>query len=204
MSDARFDVILLDLGGVLWHIGGGRSFLSRLGSRMTPKEELDYWQKADWLPRIDVGLCSPRDFASGLIAELGLPVDVERVLHEFAEIDGGLLPGALELLEALRGRFLRACLSNNNELHWNRLRTRTPIEQGFERCYLSHEIGLRKPDPRAFQYAVDNLGVAPGRILFVDDNAGHVEAARALGLEAHRALGPEGVREVLAELNVEL
>ncbi len=204
MSEARHAVILLDLGGVLWDIRGGRGFLSRLGARLSPAEEMDFWQRSGWLPRLDIGDCTPSEFASSLIAQLDLPVEPKRVLEEFAEIDGGLLPGALELLEALRGRYLRACLSNNNEVHWNRLRSNTGIEQGFEHCYLSHEIGLRKPDPRAFQYAIDDLGVSVEKILFLDDRPEHVAAATALGLDAHQAFGVEGVREVLASLNITL
>jgi putative hydrolase of the HAD superfamily len=172
MNEARHAVILLDLGGVLWDIRGGRGFLSRLGARLSPAEEMDFWQSSGWLPRLDIGDCTPSEFASSLIAQLDLPVEPKRVLQEFAEIDGGLLPGALEL--------------------------------GFEYCYLSHEIGLRKPDPRAFQYAIDDLGVSPERILFLDDRPEHVAAATALGLDAHQAFEVAGVREVLASLNVTL
>ena len=198
---APYAVILLDLGGVLWDIGGGERFLSRLGSRLSRAEELEFWSRSGWLERLDTGQCTPHEFASSLIAELHLFAKPERVLEELAKVDRGLFPGAIELLEALRGRYLRACLSNNNELHWERLRA-TGIESGFERCYLSHEIGLRKPDPRAFQHVVEDLAVPAARILFLDDRAEHVAAAAALGLDAHRAVGVAGVREVLVSRNV--
>ncbi len=201
MSAPAYAVILLDLGGVLWDIGGGERFLRRLGSRLSRAEELEFWSRSGWLEHLDTGQCTPQEFASSLIAELHLVTNPERVLEELAKVDRGLFPGAMELLEALRGRYLRACLSNNNELHWERLRA-TGIESGFERCYLSHEIGLRKPDPRAFQHVVEDLGVPPEQILFLDDRAEPVAAAAALGLDAHRAVGVAGVREVLASRNV--
>ena len=201
MSASRHAVILLDLGGVLWDIGGGESFLRRLGSRLTRAEELQFWSSSGWLERLDIGECTLHEFATSLIAELRLSAQPERVLAELAKVDRGLFPGAMELLEALRGRYLRACLSNNNELHWERLRA-TGIESGFERCYLSHEMGLRKPDPRAFQHVVEDLGVSAERILFLDDRAEHVAAAAAVGMDAHRAVGVPGVRAVLAAQNV--
>ena len=201
MDESRYAVILLDLGGVLWDIGGGESFLRRLGSRLSRAEELDFWSRSGWLERLDVASCTLHEFATSLITELQLSAKPERVLAELAKVDRGLFPGAMELLDALRGRYLRACLSNNNELHWERLQA-TGIEGGFERCYLSHEIGLRKPDPRVFHHVVEDLGVAAERILFLDDRAEHVAAAAALGLDAHRAVGVAGVTEVLVSRNV--
>ena len=45
----------------------------------------------------------------------------------------------------------------------------------------SHEVGLRKPDPRVFELTAARLGVEPHEVLLLDDVAGHVEAARAQG-----------------------
>ncbi|MFD3789127.1 HAD-IA family hydrolase [Streptomyces cyaneofuscatus] len=49
----------------------------------------------------------------------------------------------------------------------------------------SHEIGINKPDPRAFEAACAALGVRPEDCLFVDDVLVNVEAARGLGMQAH-------------------
>lgn len=60
---------------------------------------------------------------------------------------------------------------------------------GFDRLVdeivYSHEIGVRKPDPRAFAIACARLQVRPGDCLFVDDFARNIEAARAAGMRAH-------------------
>lgn len=58
----------------------------------------------------------------------------------------------------------------------------------------SAELGRRKPDPEAFRLLADRLGAAPGSVLFIDDDQGYVEGARAAGLQAvafsdHRQLG---------------
>jgi putative hydrolase of the HAD superfamily len=61
----------------------------------------------------------------------------------------------------------------------------------------SHEVGLLKPDPRIFELAATRLGVPPAEIVFVDDQPGHVEAARAAGWQAvHHVSTPESIREV--------
>ena len=45
----------------------------------------------------------------------------------------------------------------------------------------SHEVGLAKPDPRIYELTATRLGVRPEEIVFLDDQPGHVEAARAAG-----------------------
>ena len=61
----------------------------------------------------------------------------------------------------------------------------------------SHEVGLRKPDPRIFVLAAERLAVRPDEIVFLDDVPGHVEAARDAGWHGvvHRTT-PESIREV--------
>ena len=55
--------------------------------------------------------------------------------------------------------------------------------------------GLIKPDPAIFRLASERFGFAPSELLFVDDGARNIEAARALGFHVHHftdpaALGP--------------
>jgi HAD superfamily hydrolase (TIGR01509 family) len=46
-------------------------------------------------------------------------------------------------------------------------------------------VGIRKPDPRIFQLALEQLGdISPGQVVFLDDYQANVDAARDLGLQA--------------------
>jgi FMN phosphatase YigB (HAD superfamily) len=48
----------------------------------------------------------------------------------------------------------------------------------------SHEVGLAKPDPAAYEIVTARLGVTAGEVLFLDDVEPNVVAARALGWHA--------------------
>jgi FMN phosphatase YigB (HAD superfamily) len=48
----------------------------------------------------------------------------------------------------------------------------------------SHEVGLAKPDPAAYDLLARRLGVEAGEVLFLDDVEANVVAARALGWHA--------------------
>ena len=46
-------------------------------------------------------------------------------------------------------------------------------------------VGLRKPDPAIFEHTLVELGgVDPAAAVFIDDNEGHVDAARSFGMAA--------------------
>jgi putative hydrolase of the HAD superfamily len=83
-------------------------------------------------------------------------------------------------------------LSNTNDLHiesFNRYlldEFQLPsLEPFFEQLYLSYEVGLRKPDPRIFEYVLQDAGLDPQNTLFIDDSVQHIQSAKELGILTH-------------------
>jgi putative hydrolase of the HAD superfamily len=58
------------------------------------------------------------------------------------------------------------------------------LQDAFDLVVNSARVGFAKPDERIFRHAISELGVTAETSVFVDDTAGHVEAARRLGLHA--------------------
>ena len=58
---------------------------------------------------------------------------------------------------------------------------------------------MRKPDPAIYRLALEQLGVAPERALFLDDRADNVAAARRLGFVGHHSRDAESLRRALSE-----
>ena len=52
-----------------------------------------------------------------------------------------------------------------------------PVDDMFEVIVDSSAVGMRKPDPRIYQLALDQLGVAADRSVFLDDATGNIAAA---------------------------
>ncbi len=198
------DVLLFDLGGVLVHWQGNEP-LVRLSTRPLSLEDARlFWLRSPWVRRFERGRCSPLEFAEGAIEELSLDVSPPGFLEEFLSWDRGPFPESLELLDALRDRFRLACLSNNNELHWQKIRDTYGFGSRFHHVYLSHEIGEMKPDHRAFEHVLADLAVPAGRILFFDDNPECVAAASELGLIARQVRGVDEVKAVLRRIGVNI
>ena len=55
----------------------------------------------------------------------------------------------------------------------------------FEEVYYSHEVGIRKPDPKIFDKVLKAHSLKPEETLFVDDSIQHVESAKTLGIVTH-------------------
>jgi putative hydrolase of the HAD superfamily len=60
------------------------------------------------------------------------------------------------------------------ELHWL---------SRFDVLVWSYQLGIAKPDPAIYRYALEKLGTRPAETLFVDDKAENVDAAIALGMK---------------------
>lgn len=92
-------------------------------------------------------------------------------------------------------------LSNTHDLHLDCLRSHWlhELSAGF---FASCEIGMQKPDPEIFQYALGRIGLAGPAVVFFDDSEANVLAAAELGIRAVHVTDPEIVPRTLGELGV--
>jgi HAD superfamily hydrolase (TIGR01509 family) len=110
-----------------------------------------------------------------------------------------LMPGVREFIARVRDADLSLlCLSNDVARWATKLRARFALERSFDLYLTSAELGVRKPDPRAFTALLERSGLPSGALLFVDDRPANVTAARKAGLHALLFAGvfpgPSGVR----------
>jgi len=202
MTHPSIQVLLFDLGGVLVEFDGIAPLIALSGNKLDREGARRFWLMSPAVRKFETGRCDGEEFARGAITELGVAMAPDVFLRQFVSWDRGPMDGALSLLDALKPRFLLACLSNNNVLHWNRLREETKLPEKFHRCYLSQEIGVMKPDRESFGHVIRDLKTSPEHILFFDDNPECVEAAKLAGLNARRARGVGEVKTALAELGL--
>ncbi len=200
--DNSIEIIMFDLGGVLVTWKGIEGLRDFSGGKMTMEESRLFWLHSEWVREFGRGRCSAAEFVEGILSELDFSVSHEQIMEAFLEWDRGPMPGASELLQDLRGHYRLACLSNNEEIHWNRLKGEFQVDRFFDKCYLSHEIGMIKPDPEIYQYVTEDLGIDPSGILFFDDNPECVEAAREAGMKSFVTRGVSEVKSRLEELGI--
>lgn len=92
----------------------------------------------------------------------------------------------VEAVRAIRrGGHLTALVTNNVLELRDLWRPLIPLEELFDAVVDSCEVGMRKPNPRIFELALEILGgVDPEEAVFLDDYEGNVVAAERLGMRA--------------------
>jgi putative hydrolase of the HAD superfamily len=95
------------------------------------------------------------------------------------------IPASLALMRRLRqpGQPM-FFLSNMPASYADQLEQRHGFVREFDAGVFSARVQLIKPDPAIFQLAAQRFGVAPAELVFLDDHAPNVAAARALGWQA--------------------
>lgn len=204
----RIEAVLFDFGGVFTEspFEAARAFAAGLG--IDPSVMLDtvfgpydHDSEHPWhrLERGEIPLFEAREAILEIGRERGFEADLFRVLAALGGSSGPRGP-FLERARTLRGRGIATAIVTNNVREFREAwRGMIPVDELFDVVVDSCEVGFRKPDPRIFEKALELVGVAPSRALFLDDYEGNVRAARALGL--HGIVVAPDPSEALAELD---
>ncbi len=201
MASGAIDIVLFDLGGVLVELGGVAPMMALAG--IDNDDELwRRWLSCRWVRTFERGDCTADNFAAGVISDWALSVEPQTFLDAFRNWPVGPLPGADTLVQQVRRTVTTGCLSNTNTLHWEEHFAQWPIFDAFDFRFLSFELGVVKPDRESFDRVADLLAVAPGRVLFLDDNLVNVEGAAAAGFVARHARGIDEARETLVAAGI--
>lgn len=197
-----FDAIVFDLGGVLIELSGVDRMLELVQHQLTVDELWTRWLTSPAVHQFETGRIDANSFAATLFDEFGITIDAAQFIAEFTSWPQGLYPGTTELLQRLAPHYQLACLTNTNALHWPRVRDEMKLLDHFAHHFASHEVGMVKPYAEIYDHLLATLGHAPERILFLDDNRLNIEAAQAVGIQAHRAVGLNGAIAQLTALGV--
>jgi putative hydrolase of the HAD superfamily len=114
---------------------------------------------------------------------------------------GRLYDDALPFLRTLRARGVRTAIVSNCDENTRPLLVSLGVAALVDALVLSCEVGAAKPEATIYRSALDQLGVAAGDTMFVDDNAGFCAAAASLGISAVQIVrsgsdGRAGVRSL--------
>jgi putative hydrolase of the HAD superfamily len=102
------------------------------------------------------------------------------------EAEWKVFDDAVPALRAIRGAGLPTVVfTNGNEAHQRLKLDRLGLSDEIDVMISTEKMPAGKPDPRAFQQALDRLGLAPDDVLMVGDSLEKdVRAALAVGIDA--------------------
>ena len=195
------EVVLFDVGGVL--MGDAiDDKLEDLAGRYGLDLDRLLAHKAELRPLADLGELSDPDFWTQVLAREGVtaqPADLD--VRPFL----ALVPGTLDLARGLRAAGCRVAILSNDSAELTRVRRDAfGLDDLFAPVLVSCDLGVIKPDPAIYRLAVERLGVAAERIVFVDNMPVNVEAARACGLHGIVFTSAADLRAELARLEISI
>ena len=197
--------VVFDFGGVVFR-WQPHEFMARLlpqratGEAAAAALVTEFFQgyTGDW-GDFDRGTVDEERLAQRIAWRIGIPIDdVRKVI---AAVPSELEPVAhtVSLLDRLRARGHRLFfLSNMPAPYAAHLEASHPFLGWFDGGVFSSRVNLVKPEPAIFHEAQRRFGAAPGELLFIDDFALNVKAARALGWQALHFLSSEQLEAELS------
>ena len=200
MQDCLLDAVLLDFGGVLAEEGfaSGLKAMAQAGGL----DEHHVWQtglQAVWDSGYVFGRADEAAFWKLFKDRTGIEGDEagwrEDILSRFT-----VRPWMRQIVERLRALGVRVAILSDQTDWLGMLDARQVFFRHFDKVFNSYDHAMTKQEPEFFHLALSELGVKPGRALFVDDNPGNVERARSLGLHAILYQDREGFERELERL----
>ena len=181
--------IILDLGGVLINLD-----YDKLSEKLGILGLSNTFSKAGQIKifdQLEEGKISQKDFFNEFNRLAEANHDNQTILNTWNSILLDFPKERLDLIELLNKKYRLFLFSNTNSIHikavydiLNRDYGIKNLDQYFEKIYLSHELGIRKPKIEGFKHIIESNRLKPDETLFIDDSPQHIEGAKKAKLKA--------------------
>lgn len=192
--------IIFDLGGVILNIDYHRtiSAFQNLGLKDF-EAKYSQLQQTELFDNYEKGEISSASFRNRIRSVFEKDLSDNVIDNAWNAMLLDLPKERLKLLELLAKEKRITLLSNTNEIHVKAFNETIQQEHGikdlsnyFLELHYSFELGMRKPEPRIFEYVLSAHGFEPEETLFIDDSIQHIEGAKALGISAYHIRADQG------------
>lgn len=177
-TENKIKWVLFDLGGVLVKVHPV-SFYRKLN--IDEEKIKKHFHEIEG--PISLGYEDPESVLKELIKMYDVDIPFDQILTSFKEdYIGDIIKELYDLIIPLKEKgYSIGLLSNTNKIHISYIQSLFNNFTDFDKLYLSYEIHLMKPHKEIFQYVLNDLGVEPGEILFIDDSKENLNSASQIG-----------------------
>lgn len=146
--------------------------------------------QAEIFDRLEIGQISPEEFYKEFRSITDSKLTDEIIKNCWNALILDYRPEVIDLLRKLKSRYRTFLLSNTNRIHYDYY-TETlkhnfgvkGLEELLEKAYFSHEIGMKKPGEKVFNFVLSDAKILPEETLFIDDNKENILTAQSLGIQ---------------------
>lgn len=190
---------LFDFGGVVLDIDFSRVMgVWSEYSVYSADELLKRYTQDEQYARHERGEISASEYFDHLRIELKLSASDKAIAYGWNALFVGLLDDAMTLVKRTSAQHPCYAFTNTNATHQRAWSSQFPqLSEPFQQVFVSSEMGLRKPERRAFDYIANSIGVSNSEILFFDDSVENVEGAVEAGFQAVHVRATQDIKEAL-------
>lgn len=199
---SNIELVAFDLGNVLCTVDEMTTAqkLSSITDK-SPNEVHDIVFGQQHKLKFERGEITFDEHAVRALSNLGIdmPLDEFTVLYDSVLIPSeSMFPIVARIAETHR----IALVSNTSEPHWKSAEKFLPFSSVLNPVIVSYEVDSMKPEPLFYEALLDQSGIHPERILFIDDLPQNIEGARDAGMIGHQFTTQSNLELALTELGV--
>jgi glucose-1-phosphatase len=197
------EFLIFDLGNVIIDIDYDFS-INEL-KRLLPVEKHNLTENfftSNFHKDFEKGLISSEQFRNEIRNLYGENWDDEQIDHIWNSLLREIPQERIDLIKFLRKNYRTAVLSNTNQIHvekFDEILQQNTSEKSlfelFDLVFLSHEMGLAKPDVAIYETVLKKISISPDKVLFFDDLAANLEGAKKTGIQTYQISHQKGLVE---------
>lgn len=184
------DTLLEPVGGAWWPRPALRALLDQSSSLVDPHRlsaaqdrGMKFLDAHHQVETEDDEIAQFREYYAIVLGQLEIDTSSETIEKLVsAQIEQRPFADTRSTLEELRHAGLRLGIVSNAWPSLERTYRSLGLHVFFDAFVISSRLGCLKPDPRIYRVAIEQIGVEPKSILFVDDDTEYVRAAESLGM----------------------
>jgi putative hydrolase of the HAD superfamily len=196
--------IIFDLGGVF--IGIDYYKTEKAFVDLGIKNFRDFYNQhhaSDLFEKLETGELSETEFYDSFRQQTKSSITNKEIEEAWNAMLGRFYTENLTWLQDIKNRFKIYLFSNTNIIHYNAFQKiykeqtgKESFDDYFITAYYSHDLGVRKPYPEAFEVILKKENLVPAETLFIDDTIKNIEGAKKVGMATIHLTSPEKLSEI--------
>lgn len=151
-----------------------------------------YWETDSW---------TEDEFFSFVAGKLKTP-DKGFLRDALYSIEDNTNKELMGLIDSLKKRYRIVCLTNHSREWFDRQEKEFGLRAVFHKIFTSFELKMSKPDEKIFVKMLEELGLEPEEVLFIDDKKENTKAAEKLGMRSITYADNESLMHKLKGMNI--
>jgi epoxide hydrolase-like predicted phosphatase len=191
--------VIFDWGGVLIKHPKAR-LIAYFSNALGAAEEAYNPIYEKFLPEFEKGMISEDTWWKNVCSELGVKKpDNQSLWGEAFRHSYNPIKEMFSLASLLKEKGYKVALLSNAELPSMHYFYEQQYDM-FDVTVFSCAEGMRKPEKRIYEIALERLGVKPNEAIFIDDKQENIDAAKELGIYGILFVNPDQVKKELSSI----